>query len=221
MAVVRILVTLLWLLSPAVFLFLYLRCQRASLGHRCWKAGTLFAASLVAIDWILFVILLVRSNTPYGAIFQTSMLTDVLLALACVGAVLAVKKWSLLVANVALITLWITFACAPAHWLTKSGAGNVRIDGQRVDATEYFGNPTDDEAEAVVLAEIPGTGDYFIDFVTEKVRLGAGDEYVHLPYGIWVFKSLRHMSFVAPLPMEGLNLFRIAAPNGRVIEVQF
>jgi hypothetical protein len=103
----------------------------------------------------------------------------------------------------------------------KSGPGTVRVDRQRTDATIYFGHPIDSEAEAVALVEMPGTGDYFLRFETEKVGLGAENEYVHLPYGIWVFKSLRQMSFVAPLPPEKLNQFRIAAPNGRVIEVQF
>ena len=165
--------------------------------------------------------LLIRSQTAYGMIFLTSLLTHILLALSCVGAVLAVRKPPLLMANVALITLWIAIAYAPAHWLMRSGTGTVTVDGRRADATIYYGHPTDSGAEAVALAEIPGIGDYFLDFETEKVRLGARDEYFHLPYGIWVFKSLRQMRFVAPLPPEELNQFRIAAPNGRVIEVQF
>jgi hypothetical protein len=221
MTVVRVLLILFWLLSPAIFLFLYLRVGRAQLGLRRWKARTLLAASSVAINWILFAALLIRSQTAYGMIFPTSMLTHVLLALSCVGAVLAVKKWPLLIANVALVTLWIAIAYAPAHWLMKLGPGTVRVDGQRTNATIYFGHPTDSEAETVALAEIPGTGDYFLSFETEKVRPGAENEFVHLPYGIWVFKSLRQMSFVAPLQPEKLNQFRIAAPNGRVIEVQF
>ncbi len=221
MAVVRALVILFWLLSPAVFLFLYLRGQRAPLALRRWKARTLFAASSIAINWILFAGLLIRSQTAYGMIFPTSILTHLLLTLSCVGAVLAARRWPLLIANVALLTLWIAIAYAPAHWLMKSGPGRVSVDGQRTDATIYFGHPTDSEAQAVALAEIPGIGDYFLNFDTEKVRVGTKDEYVHLPYGIWVFKSLRQMRFVAPLPPKELNQFRIAAPNGRVIEVQF
>ena len=124
-------------------------------------------------------------------------------------------------ANVALVSLWITIAYAPAHWLAKSGPGDVKINGQRADATLYYGNPTDSEAEAVALVEIPGAGDYLLNFGSEKIRLAAKHDFIHLPGGIWVFKSLRQMNFFEPLPPREMNQFRIATPDARVIEVQF
>ncbi len=222
MAVIRAVLILLWLLSPAFFLFLYLRGLRSAMSIRGRRIRIWLAVSSVAINWILFVALLIRSQTPYGMIFQTSLLTDFLLGLSCFGVVLGIRKWPLAMANVALITLWVAIAYAPAHWLGHWRAQcTVRVNGQQVSATLFLGNPYDSEAEEIALVDIPGVGDYFLSFGAEKVRLASEKELVHLPGGIWDFKSLRQMSFVEPLPSTELNQFRIAAPDGRVIDVQF
>jgi hypothetical protein len=163
----------------------------------------------------------VRSQTQDGMIFETSVLTHVLLLLACVVAILGVRKWPLLMANVALVSLWIGVAYAQAHWLTKSGHCTVRIDGQPENATVYMGSPTDNEAEDVALVDIPGAGDYFLSFGTEKIKPATNREFIHLPGGIWVFKSMRELRFVSPLPFMAADQWRIAAPDGRVIEVQW
>ncbi len=149
------------------------------------------------------------------------MLTHILLGLSLVGVVLGVRKWPLLMANVALASLWIVIAYAPAHWLRNVGPGNVRVDGKRIGATVFFGRPTDSEAEELAMVEIPGIGDYFLSFGEEKVKPAIRSEYLRLPYGIWVLNSLREMSLVEPLPPTSVNQFRIASPDGRVIEVQF
>lgn len=237
MAAVRVLLIVFWLSAPAIFLFLYLRGQRARLSLRGGSARSWFAASSVAINWILFVVLLVRSlmSEPDGTFFPTSILTHIFLAVSCVGVVLGARKWPLLMANLALVTLWIVFAYAPAHWLRHWGAGAVRLNGQRADATLYLGDPYASEAEEIALVDIPGVGDYFLSFGEEKVRLAPTYELIHLPGGIWDFKSLRQMGFIEQLqskqsnemgfveqlqPKES-NEFRFAAPDGRVIEVQF
>lgn len=219
MVALRGFVIVIWLLSPAILLLLYLWKQRKSLLG--WKSLNWLIAASVAIDWLVFVVLLIRSQTPYGMIFSTSLLTHVLLVMACLGVALCAKKWQLLLANLLLVTLWITIAYAPSHWMAHSGHGAVRINGQETRAAVYFGNPTDSEAEAIALVDIPGVGDYFLSFGTEKVRFAASRHYVHLPGGIWVFESLRQMSFVAPLSPTELNQFRIESPDGRLIEVQF
>ncbi len=157
MAVIRALLILLWLLSPAVFLLLYLGGLRPAMSIQRRRIGIWLAVSSVAINWILFVVLLIRAQTPYGMIFQTSLLTDVLLGLSCVGVVLGIRKWRLAMANVALITLWVTIAYAPAHWLGHWRVeGTVRVDGRQVGATLFLGNPYDSEAEAIALVDIPG-----------------------------------------------------------------
>jgi hypothetical protein len=219
MAVFRALLIVTLLLSPATLLLLYVWGQRRSM--RGWGTWDWLIAASVAINWVVFTVLLIRSQTPYGMIFSTSILTHVLLVMSCLGVALSAKNWRLLLANSLQITLWVVIAYAPAHWMGNPGPGTVTINGERADATVYFGYPTDSEAEAVALVDIPSAGDYFLSFGTEKVRYGTNREFVRLPGGIWVFKSLRQMSFVAPLPPKELNQFRIESPDGRLIEVQF
>lgn len=221
MAYFRALLIFLWLLSPVFFVLVYVRSQRASLSIRSGNARSRFAVSAVAINWLLFAALLVRSQTPYGMIFQTSILTHVFLAGSFAGVILNVRKWPLITANLALVSLWIVIGYAPAHWLRSIGPGGVKVDGRPSHATVYFGYPTDSEAEAIAFVEVSGNGDYLLSFGQEKVRTANKREYLHLPYGIWVFSSLREMSFVEPLPPKNLNQFRIASQGGRVIEVQF
>lgn len=209
-----------WLLSPAMLLVLYLWGRRRTMHG--WSIWNWLNPASVAINWIIFAILLIRSRTPYGMIFLTSILTDLLLAMACLGVALGVKNRRLLLANSALITLWIVTAYAPAHWMSSSGPGDVRINGQPVAATIYFGYPTDSEAEAVALIDVPGAGDYFLSFGTEKARIAATRGFVHMPGGVWVFKSLRDMKFaVEPLPSDKVNQLRVESPDGRLVEVQF
>lgn len=221
MTAIRVLLIVIWLFSPAIFLFFYVRRQWASLSFGRESARSWFAASSVAINWIVFVALLVHSQTPYGMIFSTSILTHILLAASLVGAVVGIRKWPLLMANATLVTLWIVIAYAPVHWLRSVGPGSVNVDGKRAEATVYFGYPTDSEAEAVAMVEIPSVGDYFLSFGEEKIKPTRGAEFVRLPYGIWVFNSLRETTFIEPLPPKNLNQFRIASNDGRIVEVQF
>jgi hypothetical protein len=220
MDVFRAFLIVIWLLSPLIVLLLYVWGQRQSI--RGWGTWAWLSAASVAINWTAFTVLLIRSQTPYGMIFQTSVLTHVLTVMSCAGVVLCAKNWRLLLANTALITFWITIAYAPAHWMSSRGPGTVRINGQQVSSTVYFGHPTDSEAEEVALVEIPGAEDYFLSFETEKIRHATNRDFVHLPCGIWVFKSLRRMSFSEePLPSKEENQLRVASSDGRVIEVQF
>ena len=211
MTAMRPLLIVIWLLAPAIFLLLEVRSEWAAQGARVGTPRSRLIAASVAINWVIFVVSLIRSQTPYGMIFSTSAFTHVLLLMSFLGVVLSAKNWRLLLANSVLITLWIAIAYAPAHWMANWGPGTVRINGQQADATVYFGHPTDSEAENIALVDIPGTGNYFLSFETEKVRPAANREFVHLPGGIWVFKSLHPMSFVSPLPPMAVNQWRIAA----------
>jgi hypothetical protein len=223
---VRAALLLAWLLSPPLLLLLALRVWRRTRPAESWKTRLWIAiGSVVLTDWILFVVLLIKAQTPYGAIFQTSRLTDGLLFLSCFALVASVAahpaRWSLLLASALLITLWVTIAYAPAHWLRKVDYGTVKIDERPAPASVYFGNPTDSEAEAIVLVHVPAAEDYFLSFGEEKVRVAADHEYVRLPGGIWCFRSMRDMVFTEPLPFRHMNEFRIASPKGGVVSVQF
>jgi hypothetical protein len=48
--------------------------------------------------------------------------------------------------------------------MAHSRYGAVKINGQQTSGTVYFGYPSDSEAEAVALVDIPGVGDYFLSF---------------------------------------------------------
>lgn len=224
---IRITILIAWLLSPVIIVMVaFLRRQKRdhdSLEHSRLRRAHALA---IAANWILFVRLLIESQTPYGMDVQTSLLTHGLLVLASAGAVISIsvrpRRWSCLLGNVILITLWVGVAYAPAHWLRKWDYGTVKIDGRPTPASIYIGNPTDSEAEAVVLVHVPATAaDYFISFEDEKVRTASAREYVRMPGGIWTFRSMREMVFTDPLPSRQINEFRIASPKGDIVSVQF
>jgi len=183
------------------------------------------AIGLAAVaNWIVFTILLVKSQTPYGIVFLTSLLTHGLLLLsflaATVSLILKRGKLPLLSANLLLITLWVVIVYAPSHWLRDWNYGSVRIDGRLTPASVYIGNPTDSEADAIMLVHVPAADDYFLSLGEEKIRVATKREYVRLPGGVWCLRSLLEMKFEEPLPPKQMNEFRIASSKG-VIAVQF
>jgi hypothetical protein len=181
--------------------------------------------SAVLINWILFLVLLIRAQTPNGAISQTSHLTDGLLFLSCCALIASVAaypaRWHVFLASVLLTTLWVTIGYAPAHWLSKVDFGSVKIDERPAPASVYIRNPTDSECESIVLVHVPAREDYFLSFGEEKVRVAEKHEYVRLPGGIWCFRSMRNMVFTKPLFSRDINEFRIALARGGVVSVQF
>jgi len=223
---VRAALVMVWLLSPAFLAILMLvRWKRTRHVRSQDKidVSTVLGFAVVA-NWILFIVFLLKSQTPYGMVFQTSVLTHGLLLLSCFAAIASIsvtpRRWHWLVANVLLITLWVTIGYSPAHWLKRWDYGSVNIDGHPTPASLYIGNPSDSEAEAIVLVHVPGLADYFLSFEEEKVRVATKHEYVPLPGGVWCFRSMRNMVFTDPLPSKQINEFRIASPNG-VIAVKF
>lgn len=208
-----------WLLSPVIFLLLFVLRQRKGAGW--WRSWRGLYAALTTIDWIAFAVLLVWAQTPYGMIFRTSIFTLILLVMACTLMMLCAKYWRLLLANVALVSLWVFVAYGQAHWMVANGPGNVTINGQPASAEIYFGYPTDSEDEAVALAEIPTAGEYFLSFDSGDVSRATKHEIIPLPIGVWTVPSLRHLKWIAALPPQKEDQFRFVASDGRVIEVQF
>ncbi|MGB6974763.1 MAG: hypothetical protein WBD67_08790 [Terracidiphilus sp.] len=208
-----------WLISPGSFLLIEAWNQWRSKWNL--RSRRTLVAAVAALNWIGFAVLLIRAQTPYGMIFQTSILTMALLVMACVGLVLSAKHWRLLLANAALVSLWVLVAYGQAHWMVSHGTGDVRINGRPANARIYIAYPTDSENEAVVMAEIQGAGEYFLSFDTGDVSRATRYAVLPLPDGVWTVPSLRQLKWTAALHPLKDNQFRFAAPDGRVVEVQF
>ncbi|HLJ89750.1 MAG TPA: hypothetical protein VKZ53_23275 [Candidatus Angelobacter sp.] len=226
--VVRAAIFLAWLFSPPFLLFLALRIgRRTRQSDSNSRNRRLFSVivPVVLADWVLFVVLLMKAQMPYGGLFDSSHLTDVLLLISCCTLLVSfaayAARWPLALANASLIALWIISAYAPAHWMRRVDWGVVKVDDLPVAASIFIGNPTDMEAEAVVFVHLANGEDYFLSFGEEKVRLAAEHEYLCLPGGMWSFRSMRKMMFTEPLPFRRTNEFRIASPKGEVISILF
>ena len=222
----RVVLALVWLISPPFLAVLAVLGWRRAQSRGLGRGRIALAIGVAAVAaWVLFIVLLIKAQTPYGMIFQTSALTHALLLFSCVAAVASLVssngRWPLFFANFMLITLWVTVAYAPAHWLGEWDYGQASIDGRPTSASVYIAHPWDSEADAIVLVHVPAASDYFLSFGEEKVRLAGKHEYVRLPGGVWCLASLRDMAFVQPLPSHQLNEFRIASPQGGVVSVQF
>jgi len=219
--VIRASMLLLWLLSAPILAASALFALKRSRGPaRLWLSGTILVA-----NWTLFIVFLIRSETPYGVYYRTFWGTDILLLLSFLGLIPTIAaspvRWRLFLGNAALMTLWISIAYAPAHWLSRVDFGSVTVDGHRVPAAVYFGHPTDSGAEAIVLVRLRDGGDYFLDFGSEKVRKASRSEYVRVPEGVWCIRSMQEGTFYEPLQPEQMNQFRIASDDKHIIVVQF
>jgi hypothetical protein len=222
----RATLVLAWLVSPPFLVLLAVAIWRRTRHAQSSKTRVSVAIySATVANWILFIVLFIKGQTPYGAVFQTSPVTHGLLLLSCFAVIVSLAvsrwRWPLLLANLFLITLWVTFAYAPSHWLKDWEYGSVKIDGRPTAASLYIGHPMDSEAEAIVLVHVPAAADYFLSFGEEKVRVATEHEYVRVPGGVWSFRSMRDMVFTEPLPFQRINEFRIATSTGGVVSVEF
>jgi len=98
---------------------------------------------------------------------------------------------------------------------------SVRVDDRPIPATMYLGKPRQSEAEAFAVVEVPGVGDYFLNFGEETFREASKHEFVALPFGAWTWRIMSHGEFGAPLPFRNVNEYRIQLSGGRVLTVAF
>jgi hypothetical protein len=125
----------------------------------------------------------------------------------------------LVLAAVVSVGLWVAYA--PQHRLNKLAFVTVTVDGRPVRADVYIGQPTENQAEAIALVRVPGAGDYFLDFEEARYREASDHEFIRLGNNVWTLKSMRDGRFLALLPFEKLNEFRLHSSNGHTITIQF
>jgi len=102
----------------------------------------------------------------------------------------------------------------PVKWATAT------VDGHPVPAKFYIGDPTDNEAEAFLLADVPGTGGYLLSFGNEKYREISPAEYIRVSRAVWTLKPIESADFFVPLPFERLNEYRIMS-RGHLVTIRF
>jgi len=214
-----------WLVSPGVLAIVALWRWKRLRDPGGWK-GTwpLILGTAALANWILLLRFLIKSETPYGAYYQTSALTGVLLLLSLLGGIASIAyagRWQLPLANLFLLTLWVGIVYVPAHWLGRVDFGSVKVDDRLVPAAVYFGNPTDSEAETITLVHVPGVGDYFFDVSEETFRQASKNEFIQLHYGVWTFRSIRQGEFRPQLPDRNPNECRIALAGGHMLTIEF
>jgi hypothetical protein len=113
---------------------------------------------------------------------------------------------------------WLRYA--PEHWLPRiENFALVTVDGSPVQADVYIGHPTENEADAFLLVHL-GKTNYLLNFDDEKFRTVRAGEFVRLHWGALFFQPVERGNWVAPMPFQNLNEFRIPT-NGHVVTVKF
>jgi hypothetical protein len=109
----------------------------------------------------------------------------------------------------------------PDHWLRRvTDFGPVTVDGRRVQAEIYLGQPTSNQAEAFLLVRIPGEGNFLFNFLDEDYREVSGNEFVRLYRGAVTLKPMRTGHWVQPLPFLNVDEFRVRSSNGHTVIVK-
>lgn len=117
------------------------------------------------------------------------------------------------------VFVWFSY---PEHWLGHvSSFATVTVDDRPAQAKTYLGHPTDNEAEAFLLVNIDGAGDYLFNFEEQSYRQVSRSEFVRLPGGVLTFTPMSKGRWLMPLPFRNLNEFRVASPAGQLIVVRF
>lgn len=83
------------------------------------------------------------------------------------------------------------------------------------------GIQTENEAEAFLLVNISGVGDYMFNFEEESYRQVSRSEFVSLRAGVVTFKPMNKGRWLTPLPFHNLNEFRVPSSTGQLIIVRF
>ena len=68
--------------------------------------------------------------------------------------------------------------------LHKLAFVTVIVDSRPVRADAYIGHPTENQAEAIALVQVPGKGDYFLDFEEEQCREASDHEFMRLGHSL-------------------------------------
>lgn len=125
----------------------------------------------------------------------------------------------LVFANVLLCSLWVCIVYSQGHWLERVNFVSVDVDGKPVPASVYIGNPTDSEAEAIILVHVPEVGDYYLNLENDSFREASSRDRLRLRYGTWTFRSMREGRFRSLLPFLRVDECRIPLEDGRILTV--
>ena len=226
---VRTVILLAWLFSPPVLaLICVARWRKSTQPLAGWKRlSPLVVGTAVLANWVAFAIYLATGwDGGVGTEHRVSHLTFALVVFSLVSLIASVgtcrRRWSLLTANILLLTMWFVMAYSPGHWLARVDEfSTVTVDDRAVPAIVYIGNPRLSEAEEIALIHVPTVGDYFFDFGEEMFREASQHEFIPLHYGVWTWKPMIHGQFRPPLPSHHINECRIPLADGRVVTVPF
>ena len=123
---------------------------------------------------------------------------------------------------IVLVVLALCLYLIPEHWLRYvRNFATVTIDGRRVEAESYLGNPTDNEADAFLFVKMDHRQAYLFSFEDEKYTEAATHEFVRLPWGMFLFGRMSQGPWHKPLPTIGTNEFSIKSSTGQLIVVKF
>jgi hypothetical protein len=132
-----------------------------------------------------------------------------------------IYKFGFALILVAALFVAFLFFYAPEHWMRRvSNFGTATIDGRRVPAAMYLGNPTTNEAEAFLLVRIPGEGSYLFNFLDEDFRQVSTHELVPLYFGCVIFRSMTKGHWLQGLAPLKVDEFRILTPTGHSLTVE-
>jgi hypothetical protein len=191
-----------------------------------WKKISPVLLGVVAlVNWVVLVCFITNEKVGVGLDYHLSRWIPVLLGVSLLSAVVSIGAYAFrrafLVANFLLLFMWFDIGYAPSHWLQRVDFGSVSVNGQPVRAAVYIGNPALSEAEATAFVDVPGVGNYFVDFSSENFREASSYEVIVSRFGAWSWKPMNQGQFRPPLPYLHVNECRIPMSDGRVLTVAF
>jgi hypothetical protein len=130
-----------------------------------------------------------------------------------VGAVLV----AIVTSSVAILIFYV-----PSHWMREiRNFASVTVDGHSVIAETYIGNPTRNEADAILLVRIPGEGNFLFNFSNEDFREISGEEFVRIFRGAVTLRNMARGPWLPALPSIKINEFRVISRKRHTVIVQF
>jgi hypothetical protein len=117
--------------------------------------------------------------------------------------------------------LSLLFFYLPEHWLRQvTNFATVTVDGSRVQADIYLGQPTTNEADAFLLVRIPSEGSFLFNLLDEDFREISSREFIRLYRGAVTIKPMSTGPWVQPLPFLNVDEFRVRSSNGHTVIVR-